>query len=88
MHESMDQGLTLPVFLGYAAEVEEHIDNAFPFDLSHGSYLWMEEQVRKPLAFMADEVGDVMYYHQAMNQPDAWEFSQALVKEVNEHVNN
>ena len=37
---------------------------------------------------MVDEVGDVMYYHQVMNQHDTWEFAQVLVKEVNGHVNN
>ena len=45
-------------------------------------------KVRQPLAFMADEVGDIMYYHQAMNQPNAWEFARVLVKEVNGHVDN
>ena len=44
--------------------------------------------MRQPLTFMADEVGDVTYYHQAMNQPDAWKFAHALVKEVNGHVDN
>ena len=44
--------------------------------------------MKQPLAFMADEIGDVMYYHQAMNQSDAWELAQALVKKVNRHVDN
>ena len=43
--------------------------------------------MRQLLAFMADEVGDVMYYHQAMNQP-TWGFTQVLVMEVNAHVEN
>ena len=44
--------------------------------------------MRQLLAFMANEVGNVMYYHQAMNQPDTWEFAWALVKEVNVHFDN
>ena len=75
MCESMDQGLVLPTLLGYVAEGESLIGSAFPFETSHDSYLWMEEQMRQPLALMADEVGHVMYYHQAINQPDAWKFA-------------
>ena len=86
MHEHMGQGLVLSTLLGYATEVESLLDSAFPFEISHDSHLWMEEWMRKPVAFMADKVVDVMYYHQAMNQPDIWELSQALVKEVNRHV--
>jgi hypothetical protein len=29
-----------------------------------------------------------MYYDQALQQPDAKQFANAVVKEVNEHVNN
>ena len=42
--------------------------------------------MNQPIAFMADEVGNVMYYHQAMKQPNVLEFTQTLVKEVNGHV--
>ena len=44
--------------------------------------------MRQPLAFMTNKLGDVMYYHQATNQPNAWKFSQAHIKEANGHVNN
>ena len=40
------------------------------------------------LGFMVDEVGDVMYYDQVMNQPFAWELFCALAKEINGHVQN
>ena len=63
--------------------MESLIDSAFPFEASNDTYLQMEEWTRHPLVFMANKMGDVMYYHQEINQPDAWEFSQALVKKVN-----
>ena len=88
MCKSMDQGWVSSTLLGYAVEVESHIDSAFSFEVSHHSYLWMEEQMRQPLTFIADQAGDVMYYHQAMNQPNAWEFVQVFAKEVNGHVDN
>ena len=88
MHESIDQGLTLPTLSGYATKVEELIDSIFPFKVSHDSYLQMKKKMRQPLAFMADKVGGIMYYHQTMNQPDVSEFARVSVKEVNRHVDN
>ena len=44
--------------------------------------------MREPIAFLAEEVGDTMYYHQCLKQPDAGEFATAIVKEVNGHVGN
>jgi hypothetical protein len=33
-------------------------------------------------------MGDVMYLHQALRQPDSKEFVEAVIKEVNGHVDN
>ena len=38
------------------------------------------------MAFLAAEVGDIMYYHQCLHQPDASQFVEAIIKEVNGHV--
>ena len=51
MHESIDQVLVSPTMFGYAADTESLIDNTFPFEVSHGFYPWMEEQMRLPLIF-------------------------------------
>jgi hypothetical protein len=40
-----------------------------------------------PIAFLAEMMGDVMYLHQALRQPDAREFVEAVIKEVNSHIN-
>lgn len=44
--------------------------------------------MRNPIAFAAEMMGDIMYFHQAMNQPDSNRFVDALIKEVNGHVEN
>ena len=44
--------------------------------------------MRHPIAFHAEMMGDIMYYHQAMQQDDADDFVRAIVKEVNGHVEN
>ena len=33
-------------------------------------------------------MGDIMYLHQALWQPDAWEFVEAIIKEINGHNDN
>ena len=44
--------------------------------------------MRNPIAFHAEMMGDFMYYHQALRQPDAKQFADAVVKEVNGHADN
>jgi hypothetical protein len=33
-------------------------------------------------------MGDIMYLYQALRQPDAREFVEAVIKEVNGHIDN
>ena len=44
--------------------------------------------MRKPLAFHAKMMGDIMYLQQALRQPDVKEFVHAVVKEVNGHMDS
>ncbi len=44
--------------------------------------------MQNPIAFHAEMMGDIMYYDQALQQPDAKQFNNAIVKEVNGHVTN
>ena len=52
----------------------------------HDFHLGLQERMRHPIAFHAEMMGDIMYYHQAIRQPDAAEFVKAIVKEVNAHI--
>ncbi len=56
-------------------------------DLFHDSHLELQERMRNPIAFHAEMMGDIMYLQQALRQPDAKEFVNA-VKEINGHVDN
>jgi hypothetical protein len=38
--------------------------------------------------FHAEMMGDIMYYDQVFQQPDVKQFANAIVKEVNGHVNS
>jgi hypothetical protein len=44
--------------------------------------------MRNPIAFHAEMMGDIMYFQQALNQPDAEHFVKAVIKEINSHVDN
>ena len=62
------------------------VRNPIDYDAEHDEHLLMQERMRHPIAFHAEMVGDTMYYHQAMRQPDAPQFMDAIVKEINGHV--
>jgi hypothetical protein len=43
--------------------------------------------MRNPIAFHTKLMGDIMYLQQALRQPDAKELVEAVIKEVNRHMN-
>jgi len=52
------------------------------------SHLDFKECMHHPVEFLAEMMGDIMYLHQALRQPDAREFVEAVIKEVNGHIDN
>jgi hypothetical protein len=54
----------------------------------HDSHLDLQDRLRHPIAFLAEMMGGIMYLHQALHQPDAREFVEAVIKEVNGHINS
>ena len=58
----------------------------FQYALDHDFHLGLQDRMRHPIAFHAEMMGDIMYFHQAMQQDDADEFVKAVVKEVNGHI--
>jgi hypothetical protein len=58
------------------------------YDHLHDSHLNLQDHMCHPMAFLAEMMGDIMYLHQALHQPDARKFVEAVIKEVNGHINN
>jgi hypothetical protein len=54
----------------------------------HHSHLGLQECMHHPIVFLAEMMGDIMYLHQALRQLDVREFMEAVIKEINGHVNN
>jgi hypothetical protein len=57
-------------------------------DLFHDAHLQLQEQMRNPITFHAEIMGDIIYLQQVLKQPDAKEFVQAFIKKVNGHVDS
>ncbi len=58
------------------------------YDHLHNSHLNLQDCMRHPIVFLAEMMGDIMYLHRAICQPDAREFVEAVIKEVNGHIDN
>ncbi len=58
------------------------------YDHLHNSHFNFQDHMRHPIAFLAEMMGDIMYLHQALCQPDDREFVEAVIKEVNGHIYN
>jgi hypothetical protein len=62
--------------------------NETPEDLFHDHHLDLQERMGNPISFHTEMMCDIMYYNQALQQPDAKQFANTVVKEVNGHVDN
>jgi hypothetical protein len=58
------------------------------YNHAHDIHLNLQDPMHHPIAFLAEMMRDVMYLHQALHQPDSKEFVEAVIKEVNGHVDN
>jgi hypothetical protein len=57
-------------------------------DLFHNAHLQRQERLRNLIPFHAEMMGDIMYLQQALKQPNANKFVQAVIKEVNGPVDS
>lgn len=74
-------------YMAAQSELQEK-DNPQNDDILHDWHLALQDRMRHPIAFHAEMMGDIMYLHQALKQPDASEFVKAVIREVNGHVEN
>jgi hypothetical protein len=58
------------------------------YERLHDSHLNLQDCMHHPMAFLVEMMGDIMYLHQALRQPDAREFVEAVIKEDNGHIDN
>ena len=65
-----------------------YLANVIDYHWLHQYQLAQQDRMSNPITFMAEMIGDIMYFHQAMKQRDADEFCKAIMKEINGHVQN
>ena len=58
------------------------------FETDHDINLELEEKMCNLIAFTVKMVGDITYFYQDLQQVDSDQFVDAVVKEVNGHVDN
>jgi hypothetical protein len=73
--KSMNQGLQITSYSTY-------------YDVLHEEDFSIQDAMQDPIAFKASGDPDTMYYHQAMAASDKDQFLEAIVKEVNAHIEN
>ena len=56
------------------------------YDAMHKDDLMMKQYILNTIAFSASNNADTLYYHQDMKAPDAKEFQNSILKEVNTHI--
>ena len=57
-------------------------------DLLDLPVLSVQDRMHNPIAFLAEICGNVMYFAQSICQPSGKQFVEAIVKQVNGHVEN
>ncbi len=57
-------------------------------DKEHDEHLAQQERMSNPIVFHVEIMGDTMHLHQALQQPDASHFVNAVISKVNGHVTN
>jgi hypothetical protein len=58
------------------------------YDAMHEADYLLQDEMMNPVAFITFSNQDTMYFHQAMKAPDRKQFTQAIIKEVNDHIEN
>jgi hypothetical protein len=56
------------------------------YEAMHEDDYSLQNETMNPIVFVSHANKDTMYFHEAMQAPDADEFIKAVVKEVNDHI--
>jgi hypothetical protein len=67
--------------MAHQSAIDETNENLF-----HYAHLELQKRMRNSVVFHTEMMGDILNLQQALRQHDAKEFVQAVVKEVNGHV--
>lgn len=72
----------------YYTAAQETMNGQTEAGLFHNLRLELKEQMKITTSFHAETMGDIMYFHQVIRQPDTQEFVKIVVKEVEAQLKN
>ena len=75
-----------PQMVSYAAEYKQEYEDERYYEVLHQEDYQLQQDMIDPIAFKASSDPDTMYYHEAIRAPDSEAFKQAIVKEINDHI--
>ena len=92
MAESADQrnffGTSKMHYMVHRATTAHDNDGQTVEDHQHNAHLDLQDRMSHPIAFHVEMIGDIMYLNQALCQPNADKFVEAVITEINGHVDN
>ncbi len=92
MAESIDQkyffGSSDMHYMSAHATTACNSDDQTYEDSQHDEHLSFQDCMSHPIAFHAEMMGNIMYLNQTLQQPDTNQFMEAVIAEVNGHVDN
>jgi hypothetical protein len=75
-----------PNMVTYVAEYANEGEEDRYYEVLHHEDYKLQHDMIDPIAFKASSDPDTMYYHEAIRAPDSEAFKQAIVKEINDHI--
>ncbi len=75
-------------YMAHNATTAHDDDGQTVEDRQHDAHLHLQDRMSHPIAFHVEMMGDIMYLNQALHQPDADKFVEAVITEINDHVDN
>jgi hypothetical protein len=71
-----------------ASKAASNVTGQSDEDTEHNKHLSLQVCIKNPIAFHAEMMGDIMYLQQALRQPNALHFVDAVIQEMNGHIDN
>ena len=74
--------------MAHSATTALNYDGQTVADHQHDAHLDLQDCMSHPIAFHVEMMRDIMYLNHALCQPDADKFVEAVITEINGHVDN
>jgi hypothetical protein len=74
--------------MAYEAIISSPDDAEIQYTQEHEDHLSLQEHMHHHIAFNTEMMGDIIFFHQVLQQPDAVKFVKALIVELHGNIEN